>query len=119
MANVPTHVGDLQRDLALDLAPDALETLEGVCEDPTTLARRLRRAVGSPHLGDVTADGLRDKLEKHGLPRDRFDGPDDGLTLRSNEDVLVFLDVIEQLYYEADFTGEHRRADRYSQLSTN
>jgi hypothetical protein len=29
-----------------------------------------------------------------------------------------FLDLLEQLYYETDFTGEHRRSDRYSPLQT-
>ena len=29
----------------------------------------------------------------------------------------MFLDLIEQLYYETDFTREHRRSDRYSPLS--
>jgi hypothetical protein len=28
----------------------------------------------------------------------------------------VLLDLIEQPYYETDFTGEHRRSDRYSPL---
>jgi hypothetical protein len=32
------------------------------------------------------------------------------------EQAIVFLDLIEQLYYETDFTGEHRRSDRYSPL---
>jgi hypothetical protein len=34
--------------------------------------------------------------------------------LTNREDVEVFLDLVEGLYYEADFTGEARRADRYS-----
>ena len=29
----------------------------------------------------------------------------------------LYLDLIEQLYYETDFTGEHRRSDRYSPLT--
>ena len=33
------------------------------------------------------------------------------------EQAAVFLDLIEQLYYETDFTSEHRRSDRYSRLS--
>lgn len=32
------------------------------------------------------------------------------------ERATVFLDLIEQLYYETDFTREHRRSDRYSPL---
>jgi hypothetical protein len=33
------------------------------------------------------------------------------------EHATVFLDLIEQLYHETDFTREHRRSDRYSPLS--
>ncbi len=61
----------------------------------------------------VTREGLADALERHGLPRDRF-GNEEELDVQSVEDVVVFLDMLEQLYFEADFTGEHRRADRYS-----
>ena len=32
------------------------------------------------------------------------------------ERATMFLDLIEQIYYETDFTGEHRRSDRYSPL---
>ncbi len=41
--------------------------------------------------------------------RGPFDFDEDG--------AAVFVDLLEQLYYETDFTGEHRRADRYSLLS--
>jgi hypothetical protein len=56
---------------------------------------------------------MGDALDRHALPRDRF-GPGPDLNIQSVEDVQVFLDMLEELYYEADFTGEHRRADRYS-----
>ena len=35
----------------------------------------------------------------------------------TEDKAAVFLDLIEQLYYETDFTAEHRRSDRYSPLS--
>jgi hypothetical protein len=36
------------------------------------------------------------------------------IKLGNREGVEVFLDLVKGLYYEADFTGEARRADRYS-----
>jgi hypothetical protein len=40
---------------------------------------------------------------------------DDEITFL-DEQAAMFLDLIEQRYYETDVTGEHRRSDRYSPL---
>ena len=113
MANVPANASSINSALGIKLDQDALSKLETACQERTTLARRLRRIASSTHLRRVTADSLREKLEAHGLPRDQL-GDGGEIELTDEEDVRVLLDILEQLYYEADFTGEHRRADRYS-----
>jgi hypothetical protein len=65
------------------------------------------------HLGQVTPDAMRGALQAHSLPADRF-GEGEEVELDDAEAVVVFLDMIEGLYYEADFSREPRRADRYS-----
>jgi hypothetical protein len=53
-------------------------------------------------------------MAKHGLnPADLVSG---GEIAFGQDRAGVFLDLIEQLYYETDFTGEHRRSDRYSPI---
>lgn len=54
-------------------------------------------------------------MVKHGLDPAQLVGKNE-ITFRQ-EHAAVFLDLIEQLYYETDFTGEHRRSDRYSPLN--
>jgi hypothetical protein len=112
-AQVPDQVVRLEGELGIEFAPGAADFLATTARDRAALVRRLRRIAQSGHLPAVTSQTLRDALERHGLPRDRF-GPSDQVELQTVDDVVVFLDMVEQLYYEADFTGEHRRADRYS-----
>jgi hypothetical protein len=56
---------------------------------------------------------VRDSLEKHGYSKNRL-GAGSAIELSDEMDVGLLLDLLEGLYYEADFTGERRRADRYS-----
>jgi hypothetical protein len=53
-------------------------------------------------------------MAKHGLnPADLVSN---GEIAFEQDRAAVFLDLIEQLYYETDFTREHRRSDRYSPI---
>jgi hypothetical protein len=79
-----------------------------------SIARRLQRLTRPGALPQVTPTALRKAMRKHGL--------DPAILVRGNTIVFTdshaatFVDLLEQLYYETDFTGEHRRADRYSLL---
>jgi hypothetical protein len=82
------------------------------CEERSALANRVRRLAHVDYLNRVTPAALRDALQKHGMRPDRLGKT--RMQLKNRGDVEVFLDLVEGLYYEADFTGEARRADRYS-----
>jgi len=110
---VPDQVTRLNAALGVNLSAGAADFLAATVQSRAALTQRLRRVAQSDHLGAVTYDAMGDALDKHALPRDRF-GPGPDLDLQTADDVNVFLDMLEELYYEADFTGEHRRADRYS-----
>jgi hypothetical protein len=112
-AQVPERVTELNAALAVNLSAAAATFLETTVQSRAALTRRLRRIAGAGHLGSVTYDAMADALDTHALPRDRF-GPGPDLNLQNVDDVLVFLDMLEELYYETDFSAEHRRADRYS-----
>jgi hypothetical protein len=51
-------------------------------------------------------------MTKHGL--DPAEIIADSEVVFTEDKAVIFLDLVEQLYYETDFTGEHRRSDRYS-----
>jgi hypothetical protein len=82
------------------------------CEERAALANRVRRLAHVDYLDRVTPAALRQALQKHKMPTDRLGKSK--IQLKNRHDVEVFLDLVEGLYYEADFTGEARRADRYS-----
>jgi hypothetical protein len=92
----------------------AVEALARAAATRPSLARRLARLARPGAVPAVTPDDLSAAMTKHGLnPGDLVS---DGEIAFEQNRAAVFLDVIEQLYYETDFTGEHRRSDRYSPL---
>ncbi len=112
-AQVPAQVVELNAALGVNLAAGAADFLSDTVRGRAALVRRFRRVARLDHLAAVTYETMSDALDKHGLPRDRFGaGPE--LDLQNTEDVNVFLDMLEELYYETDWSNEHRRADRYS-----
>lgn len=117
VASVPTHAASISGELGVGLAKGSAVVLEEICSDRPRFAKRLQRLAGAPHLQAVTRDALRAKLGKHGMDKDLL-GSGQDLLLDDREKVAVFLDMLEQRYYEADFTEEHRRADRFSNLSS-
>jgi hypothetical protein len=110
---VPDQVTQLNAALGVNLSAGGAQFLGETVQSRAALVQRLRRVAQAGHLGAVTYTTMGDALDKHALPRDRF-GPGPDLDLQTADDVHVFLDMLEELYFETDFTVEHRRADRYS-----
>jgi hypothetical protein len=97
------------------VAPGAVEALARAAAARPSLARRLQRLASNGAVPSVTPGDLAKAMLKHELdPAWLVTG--DEITF-PQEHATVFLDLIEQLYYETDFTREHRRSDRYSALS--
>ena len=92
-------------------AADALATTAG---KRPSLARRLQRLSRPGAIPSVTPSQLLRALQKHGLDPSLVVA--NGQIAIDDEGAEVLLDLLEELYYETDFTGEHRRADRYSRL---
>jgi hypothetical protein len=116
VASVPTHAVAIKDELGMSFAKESTGILEEICEERPRYAKRLQRLAGAAHLKAVTPSALRTKLEKHGIDKALL-GAGDDLVLGDRGKVAVFLDMLEQRYYEADFTEEHRRADRFSDLA--
>lgn len=110
---VPAQAALLQREVGLPVAPAAMQNLVSLCRDRPSLARRLRRVAQFEYLSSITPEAWGQALGRHGLAPDRF-GSGDEIELRDPEDVIVFLDMLDELYFETDFSGERRRADRFS-----
>jgi hypothetical protein len=92
----------------------AVEALAEAAAARPTLARRLARLARPGAIPAVTPDDLSAAMTKHGLnPGDLVSNGE--IAFEQNR-AAVFLDLIEQLYYETDFTREHRRSDRYSPI---
>ena len=96
------------------VAPAAVEALARAAAARPSVARRLQRLAQAGPVPSVTSQDLSLALVKHGLDPGQLVAGDE-ITF-PQEQAAVFLDLIEQLYYETDFTGEHRRSDRYSPL---
>jgi hypothetical protein len=97
------------------MAPAASQALGTAASGRPSLARRLQRLLRPGALPPVTPKDLSEAMVKHGL--DPTDIISDDEIMFAEASAVVFLDLLEQLYYETDFTGEHRRADRYSPLT--
>lgn len=106
------HVTTITSNVVAQLSGPSETLFRKECGERTALANRVRRLAHVDYLDRVTTAALRDALRKHGMPVDRLGKTKVQLTNRA--DIEVFLDLVEGLYYEADFTGEARRADRYS-----
>ncbi|MHB8234977.1 MAG: hypothetical protein ACYDHT_10025 [Solirubrobacteraceae bacterium] len=109
---VPDHVRAVTAALALSVAHDTEATLLQACGKSTALANRLRRLAHARYLEKVDFAAIQHALSKHQMPKDRLGK--DSLALEEHDDVEVLFDLLEGLYYEADFTGEARKATRFS-----
>ena len=96
------------------VTPAAIEALGRAAAARPSIARRLQRLARAGTLPSVTPKDLSRAMLKHELdPAQLVMG---NKIAFEQDQATVFLDLIEQLYYETDFTGEHRRSDRYSPL---
>jgi hypothetical protein len=96
------------------ITPAAVETLGRAAAARPTLARRLQRLTRPGATPDITPGDLSTAMTRHGLnPADLI--TNDEITF-TDDKAALFLDLLEQLYYETDFTREQRRSDRYSLL---
>jgi hypothetical protein len=101
-------------EVMLRMRPGAVEALARAAAARPSLARRLARLARPGAVPAVTPDDLSAAMTKHGLnPADLVSNGE--IAFEQNR-AAVFLDLIEQIYYETDFTGEHRRSDRYSPI---
>lgn len=113
-ASVPINVAGLTAQLPF--SDGGARALEEACLRSRSLARRLQRLSRAPYLADINMAKLRKAMVKHGIEprtfirRNQLDPDDEGTP--------TLLDLLEQLYFETDFTNEHRRADRYSPLAS-
>lgn len=96
------------------ITPESVGALAGAAATRPSLARRLQRLRRPGAVPAVTPRAISEAMVKHGLdPRLIVAG--EAIEF-DEEQAGTFLDLLEQLYYETDFTAEHRRADRYSPL---
>jgi hypothetical protein len=94
----------------------AVDALAMAASSRPSLARQLQRLARPGATPQVTPGDLATAMAKHSLnPGDIVRG---GEVVFAEDSAGQFLDLLEQLYYETDFTGEHRRSDRYSPLQT-
>jgi hypothetical protein len=96
------------------VSPPAVDALVRAAHARPSIARRLQRLAQTGAVPSLTPTDLSRAMVKHEL--DPAQLVDDNKITFSEEQAAIFLDLIEQLYYETDFTGEHRRSDRYSAL---
>jgi hypothetical protein len=112
-AGVPDDLSALAAGIELPISPGSIAALTETCKSRATLARQLKRVAAAPHLARVTGASFEAVLLSHDLPADRFGG-DGELEVEDDDAARALLDLLEGRYYEGDFSGEHRRADRYS-----
>lgn len=115
LRDVPNYVAATRLALAasVPLTDRGALALEATVSRRTSYAARLRRL--SERLAHVplTIDSVRAAAARH------LDNPDllvnsDGHLEFGEDEVAVVLDLLEGRLFEDDFSGEHRRADRYS-----
>jgi hypothetical protein len=105
----------LVADVIGKITPAAVDALAAAAAGRPSLARRLQRLARPGAVPAITPDDIAAAMAKHSLdPADIISNSQIAFT---EDKAAVFLDLVEQLYYETDFTGEHRRSDRYSPLT--
>lgn len=111
--NVPAYTTVLKTAMSgLSMTPATEEAINRACSTRTSYARRLQNLSTSSGAANIDPGALRDVLKRHGQT------PADFITKGSldidERQVGTFLDVAEGRWYEADFTGDPRRAARWS-----
>lgn len=89
--------------------------LRELCSTRARLARRVLDVANCGYLGNIDGASFTEALTDWGMAPDRF-GSTDEVRLETLDDVLLFLDVVEDRPYVPKFGGDARRADRFSPL---
>ena len=111
--DVPKNVKNLDKALTmLPFGSGTLEALEKACLSRPSLARRLQNLGARGDMKQLTPVAFGEALKNHGGRPDEF--LIDGKLLVNESQVRTFLDIAEGRWYEADFTGERRRAGSWS-----
>lgn len=115
LGEVPRYVAATQQALAMSvpLTASAAVALEAVVSRRISYASRLRRLSERLAQLPITVESVRVAAQRHLDDSERLLNGDGHLEFGEAE-VSVILDLLEGRLFEDDFSGEHRRADRYS-----
>lgn len=115
LSGVPTYIANARAALAstAPITDSSAAALQSVVSRRVTFASRLRRLADRLAEVPITADAMLAAAARH------IDDPslviDSSGQLEFDEDhVGVVLDLLEGRLFEDDFSGQHRRADRFS-----
>ncbi len=115
LTSVPAYVADTRAALAATapLTTSSAAALQAVVSRRVTYASRLKRLAERLSETPVTAESIRAAAARH------LDDPsvvidDSGRLTFDEEHVSDLLDLLEGRLFEDDFSGQRRRADRFS-----
>ncbi len=115
LSGVPTYIADARAALAstVPITDSSAAALQAVVSRRVTFASRLRRLADRLAAVPITADAMLAAAARH------LDDPSvvidaDGQLEFDEDHVGVVLDLLEGRLFEDDFSGQHRRADRFS-----
>lgn len=119
MRDVPQYVARVSKLLlkVLPLEAEAAAILEKVAHQKFSVASRLYSLPERLAVLELSCDRVREVLDAHQLDPDTLLSSNDTFSF-GEENVGVFLDVLEGRIFADDWTGESRRADRFSRLVT-
>ena len=115
LRDVPKYVATIKLALAtsVPLTDAAAVALEAVVSRRPSFAARLRRLSGRLGQVPISVESARAAAMRHLDDPDLLLNAEGRLEFGENE-VAVVLDLLEGRLFEDDFSGERRRADRYS-----
>jgi hypothetical protein len=115
MRDVPVYVENIAEALGgtMPFSTAAKEALLAHVGRKVSVAARLYRLQERIPSLDLKPDRVREILIGHGIDPDRLVGRDGDFSF-DETGASDFLDVVEGRFFEDDFTGEPRRADRFS-----
>jgi hypothetical protein len=115
LQDVPAKVREVAKSLTskVPLTAAATEALERYCSTRPSLAARLRTLPTRVKGIKLTPELVRDALKRHGEGPSLLVTPDGQFNF-TGDGVRAFLDIAEGRWFEDEFSGERRRADRYS-----
>ncbi|CAL9409713.1 hypothetical protein [Nocardiopsis dassonvillei] len=118
MKSVPDYVSEISNILAstIPLTPDAQAALAAHGARTVSSASRIYRLIERMSDIELNQGLLSLVLERHKIDPSTIISPTGKFDFDEQE-VSTFLDILESRYYSDDWTGELRRADKYSRRS--